>query len=144
MRFNLEQFDSQKKEKQIEKKKKAINSASEKLSQLIELDDFRLTPSVKKKFEKIMEDTLDKYNGVEIESDQVLTNALEKIYDKHGGLIKERLKEIYIDKIADEIADMIAAGKDIHKAIGQKMVELKRANIHIDSKKVEESVKNKI
>ncbi|HKL16912.1 MAG TPA: hypothetical protein VJ900_00895 [Patescibacteria group bacterium] len=144
MRFNLESFYPEDKKNQIEKKEKAINSASEKLSKLIELDDFRLSPNVKKRFEKIMDDTFDKYGRVEIESDRVLTNALEKIYRNNGSLINEELKNVYIDKIADEIANMVAAGQEVHKAIGQKMVELKRADIRIDSKKVEKAVREKI
>ncbi|SRR6056297_235073 len=144
MRFNLEKLNSQNVEAQKERKKQAVNSASEKITRLIEEDDFRITPHVKEKLEKVMEDTVDKYNGIEINSNQVLTNALEKIYEKHGGLINEELKNAYIDRIADEIVDMVAVGQEVHKAIGQKMIELKRANIKIDSVKVEEAVKSKI
>ena len=58
--------------------------------------------------------------------------------------LPEKLNNQYIDLIAEEIANVVASGHELYKAIGEKIVQLKRKGIEVDGGKVEKRVRELI
>lgn len=118
---------------------RTIKKGAKKINQLITQEGFRITPMVNDKLNAITLNLADQYK-VKINSSDILTKALE-ILNKEQGVLPDKLKQEYINLITEEVANAVAAGQELYKVLGRKMIELKRKGIEIDSKEVEERVK---
>lgn len=122
-------------------KQQSLENAAEKIKQVLSREDFRLVPLVEKKLKEEVRNIRQEI-GIDISENEILKMALEKIYFDQGGW-PEKLKGIYTDFIADEVVNKVAAGEDVHKTLGAKIVELKRKGIEVDGKDIEERVRAK-
>lgn len=123
-------------------RQRTLENTAEKMKQILGHEGFKITPLAEKKMNDIARD-IKRETGLEIPKDEILKSALEATYFDQGGW-PEKLQEKYINLIIAQIENKIAAGEELYKAIGEILVELKRRGIEIDSKRVEEKLREKI
>lgn len=127
-----------KRRKPENKRERIIETGAKKINRLITEQGLRITPYLKDKLNVLALNLADKHK-VKITSSDILKKALEILYK--DGVFSEKLEKEYIYLIAKEVTDTVAAGQALYQVLGKKMCELKRKDIEIDSKQIEQKVK---
>ena len=121
---------------------KTFKKAVEKIKQIVNQENFKITSTVIDKLDQVVNDIKTNF-GVEISKDEVLKGALEATYLDQGGWLG-KLEDIYINFLVAEIENKISAGQEFYVALGAVLTELKRRGIKVDSKQVEKKLKEKM
>ncbi|GEM_PF-1618267 len=130
------EFEKRKPEKIIEQ---TTENEAQKIKRLIVRQNFKIDDCVEKHLEKSVLDAREKSGGA-IENSDILRTALKMLYQEQGAL-SETLEKEYIRLIAEEVTKIVANGSELHQALGEEIVKLKREGINIDGKQVEERMK---
>lgn len=124
-------FERQTPENRLER---AITNGAQKMKRLILQKELRVDP-IRDKLDAAALNLADQFK-VDITSSEILKRALEMLYK--DGTFSDKLKEEYINLIAEETADEVAAGKKLPIVLGEKGVELKQKGIEIDMEEIRE------
>jgi len=119
--------------------RKALLSGARKIKQKISEQGFKITPDVLDRLTNFQSELKEKHH-LNIEKKKILEKALEMINQEQGGL-PEKIRSSYETLIAEKIADSVNQGEDFYQALRERMVELKRKGISLDSQQIEKQTR---